>query len=203
MAIFKPETITKEYTSYTGVCEFGIMEFVDKSEDFDWADLFIEVMVRQKDSEFDRKLQIKGTFDKVAGKITGGGGLKKLYHFFEQIGCEAGITVDGTWEDAQGNVIDSIEDYLNKNHVKASSKGADTPDLDYLGYFYKEQPKVPGGKSYIRILAKVYTNTASNIKQIENDVQWMKSKGYLKELTGNTEVSEAVNTMSGSALGNL
>ena len=204
MAIIRPKKEeNKEYTSFTGVCEFGIMEFTDKSADFDWADLFIEITVRQKGSDFDRNIAIKGNFDKEGDKITGGATLKKMYHFFDQIGCDAGITVDGKWENSDGEPIDNIGDYLNKHHVKASSKGAGTPDLDYLGYFYKQQPKVPGGKSYLQALARVYKNTNANVIEMTKHVNWMKSKGYIKELTGDTPAQPTMNSMSGSALGNL
>ena len=47
MAIFKPEvTASKSFTSFLGVCEFGILEFTDKSADFDWCDLFLEIKVK-------------------------------------------------------------------------------------------------------------------------------------------------------------
>ena len=98
MAIFKPEG-TSSFGNFTGICEFGILEFTDKSGTFDWADIFLEVKVKQKDSDYDRTLQIKGSLEKENGKITGGSVLKRMYHFFDQIGCGAGINVDGEWED--------------------------------------------------------------------------------------------------------
>tara|TARA_R100000329_G_scaffold94692_1_gene78743 strand:+ start:211 stop:807 length:597 start_codon:yes stop_codon:yes gene_type:complete len=198
MAIFKPEMKSSDFTSFTGVCEFGILEFKDRSGEFDWADLFLEVLVKQKGSDFDRTLQIKGSFDKENGKITGGSTLKKMYHFFEQIGCDAGLNVNGGWETAEGEEIEDIAKYLNKHHVHAN--GTDTPNLDYLGYFYKEQPKVPGGKSYTRVLARVYKKNDANVTKLEDDVKWMKSKGYLKEFVEG-EVQQA--PTSGNALGNL
>ena len=200
MAIFKPETASSDnYSNFTGVCEFGILEFRDRSGEFDWADLFIEVSVKQKGSDYDRPLSIKGSFDKVGGKITGGNGLKRLYHFFDQIGCDAGINVDGGWETADGQEIPDIAKYLNDNFVVAN--GTDTPNLNYLGYFYKEQPKVPGGKAYTRVLSKVYKNATENKAKLEDDVQWMKSKGYLKEFVEGEATSKPA--MDQSALGNL
>tara|TARA_X000001382_G_scaffold35984_1_gene23640 strand:- start:9073 stop:9672 length:600 start_codon:yes stop_codon:yes gene_type:complete len=199
MAIFKPEMKSGSYSNFTGICEFGILEFKNRSGEFDWADLFIEVSVKQKGSDFDRPLAIKGSFDKVGGKITGGNGLTRLYHFFDQIGCDAGINVDGGWETANGEEIKDIEKYLNDNFVVGN--GTDTPDLNYLGYFYKEQPKVPGGKAYTRVLSKVYKNATENKAKLEDDVQWMKSKGYLKEFVEGDTASQP--TMDQSALGNL
>ena len=197
MAIFKPES-NGSFTDFTGICEFGILGFTDKSGQFDWADLFIEVTVKQKGSEYDRVLQIKGQFDKENGKITGGSVLKRMYHFFEQIGCDAGLTVDGTWENAKGDTIDDIAAYLNEHHVIAN--GTDTPNMDYIGYFFKEQPKTPGGKSYTRIHSKVYQNLEANKPKLEDDIKWMKSKGFLKEVT---DTPTETTTMSGSGLSNL
>ena len=94
--------------------------------------------------------------------------------------------------------VRDIAKYLNKHHVHAN--GTDTPNLDYLGYFYKEQPKVPGGKSYTRVLARVYKKNDANVTKLEDDVKWMKSKGYLKEFVEG-EVQQA--PTSGNALGNL
>ena len=198
MAIFKPEVKSGNFSNFTGVCEFGILEFKNRSDEFDWADLFIEVSVKQKGSDFDRPLAIKGSFDKVKGKITGGNGLTRLYHFFDQIGCEAGMNVDGGWESSDGKEIKDIEKYLNDNFVVGN--GTDTPNLDYVGYFYKEQPKVPGGKSYTRVLSKVYKNVTENKAKLEDDVKWMKSKGYLKEFIEGETTQPTVNQ---SALGNL
>ena len=101
MAIFKPEV--KEFSGdnkFLGVNQFAIIDFEDKSGMFDWADLYLEVEVKQEFSDYTRKLQIKGSFEKDSkGKITGGSVLKRMYTFFEAIGCSAGLNVDGKWED--------------------------------------------------------------------------------------------------------
>ena len=197
MAIFKPEG-TSSFGNFTGICEFGILEFTDKSGTFDWADIFLEVKVKQKDSDYDRTLQIKGSLEKENGKITGGSVLKRMYHFFDQIGCGAGINVDGEWEDEKGDKIDDISEYLNRKFLKPNSDYE--PPMDYLGYFYKEQPKTPGGTAYVRVFTKVYRNQEENKAKLKSDVDWMKSKGYLKEVTD--EVTEKTE-MSGSGLANL
>ena len=197
MAIFKPEK-TSSGGNFTGVCEFGILEFTDKSGVFDWADIFLEVTVKQKDSDYNRVLQIKGSLEKENGKITGGSVLKRMYHFFEQIGCGSGINGDGGWEDEKGDEIKDIAKYLNKNFLP--SNGTYEPNMDYLGYFYKEQPKTPGGTAYVRVFTKVYRNQEENKSKLKSDVDWMKSKGYLKEVT---DVVTEKTEMSGSGLANL
>ena len=47
---------------------------------------------------------------------------------------------------------------------------------------------------------KIYKNVDDNKAKLEKDVQWMKSKGYIKEVTETTP--EKVE-MSGSGLANL
>jgi hypothetical protein len=198
MAIFKPES-SGNMNDYLGICEFGMIEFTDKSGEFDWADLFIEVTVKQKGSDYDRNIQIKGSYEKEGGKITGGSALKRLYQFFDAIGCTAGVNVKGGWEDESGDEIKDIAGYLNDNHLSSVIPGTN-PKFDYLAYFYREQPKVPGGKSYTRAWNKVYKNEAGNKAKLQSDVNWMKSKGYLKEVS-----DEVINKaeMSGSAMSNL
>ena len=65
MGIFRPETSESNGAGnkFTGVCKFAIVDFEDKSGMFDWADLFLEVEVKQEHSDYTRKLQIKGSFE--------------------------------------------------------------------------------------------------------------------------------------------
>ena len=202
MAIFKPET--KEFSDsnnkFLGVNNFAILGFQDKSGDFDWADLYIEVEVKQEHSDYSRKLQIKGSFEKDSnGKITGGSVLKRMYTFFETIGCSAGINVNGKWENEQGNEIENIADYLSM-YTANPIPGEDIDSYPYIAYFYKEQPKKPGAKSYTVVWPKAYVDSESNRKKLKDDIDWLKGKGYLKELSD--EVTDAV-AMSGNGLSNL
>ena len=198
MAIFKPKS-TGGGNKFLGVCEVSIESFKDRSGEFDWADLYLDVTVKPKESEYTRNIQIKGSFDKDSnGKIEGGSVLRRMYVFFEAIGCTAGLNVDGGWEDEKGDEIKDIAKYLNKNFLP--SNGTYEPNMDYLGYFYKEQPKTPGGTAYVRVFTKVYRNQEENKSKLKSDVDWMKSKGYLKEVT---DVVTEKTEMSGSGLANL
>ena len=200
MAIFKPEiTESTGGNKFTGICKFAIINFEDKSDMFDWADLYLDVEVKQEHSDYSRKLQIKGSFEKDgSGNITGGSVLKRLYTFFDAIGCKAGINVKGEWEDEDGNKILDIASYLNKGAVDGDIESVST--YRYLAYFYKEQPKKPGAKSYTTVWPKVYISNDENQIKLKSDIDWLKGKGYLKELTD--EVANAP-AMSGDGLANL
>lgn len=200
MAIFKPAmTESTGGNKFTGICKFAVISFADKSDMFDWADLYLEVEVKQEHSDYTRKLQIKGSFEKDAsGNITGGSVLKRLYNFFDAIGCTAGLNVKGEWEAEDGTKIDSIVDYLNKG---ASDGDVETvSSYRYLAYFYKEQPKKPGAKSYVNVWPKVYWASDENTAKLQSDIDWLKSKGYLKELSDEVATAPA---MSGDGLSNL
>tara|TARA_R100000808_G_C2087467_1_gene109121 strand:+ start:190 stop:786 length:597 start_codon:yes stop_codon:yes gene_type:complete len=198
MAIFKPKSTGGN--KFLGICEIALMGFKDRSGEFDWADLYLDVEVKPKDSEYTRNIQIKGSFDKDSnGKIEGGSVLRRLYVFFEAIGCTAGLNVDGGWEDADGNEITDISQYLTDNFLSAVIPGTEEA-FDYLAYIYREKPKKPGDKSWTRVYHKVYKNSESNSAKLQDDITWLKGKGIIKELddTVSTETS-----MSEGALSNL
>ena len=52
MAIFKPTGSMQSPTSFLGNIEVGIIGFTDRSGDFEWADLFLEVELSVKNSEY-------------------------------------------------------------------------------------------------------------------------------------------------------
>jgi|TARA_R100000482_G_C5127339_1_gene149554 hypothetical protein len=199
MAIFKPKS-TGGGNKFLGVCEVSIESFKDRSGEFDWADLYLDVTVKPKESEYTRNIQIKGSFDKDSnGKIEGGSVLRRMYVFFEAIGCTAGLNVDGGWEDADGNEITDIAQYLNDNFTEAVIPG-DEQSFDYLAYIYREKPKKPGDKSWTRVYHKIYKNAEGNTAKLQDDINWLKGKGIIKELD-DTVSSET--SMSEGALSNL
>ena len=181
MALFKPKgSSSGGGNKYMGVCEMGIVSFTDRSADFDWADVFIVAEVGIKDSEYTRELKIRGSFDKDAkGNITGGSVLNRMYKFFGDIGCTAGVNVKGEWETDSGEPIKDIAEYLNANHNNTDVPGAD-PSLDYVGYLYKEENKKTG-KAYNTVHYRLFPNNSTGKVDLASHVKWMKTNGYLKD----------------------
>ena len=199
MALFKPE-ITTTTNGFSGVCECNIVKIVDKSDMFDWADIYLEVQLLQNGSKYTRSANILGEFEKDAkGVITGGSVIKRMYTFFAAIGCDAGINLKGEWEDSIGNkinIIEYLEPYLSIPAWDGESLGKDGK---YLAYFYKQQPKKPGDKAYGRAHYKLYPVGNGNEAKLQSDIDWMKSKGYIKEATE----TETVITVDAEDLGSL
>ena len=190
MAIFKPEGTTSS-GGYLGVIEVGIINFENKAGLFDWADVFIEVELSIKNSEYSNRLSVLGELEKDAsGKITGGHVLKKLYRFFDAIGCSAGLNIDGKWEDEHGNVIKDIGAYLTERYC--------TKDEPYIAYLYKKKPK-PGNKVYTEVNPRLYPNDAAGKAACEKDIAWLKSKGHLREATEADMIPDSSPTLANSA----
>ena len=59
MAIFKPEDKgSSTGSSFLGVVECGIVGFEDTSSLFDWSDIFIEVELSIKNSEYTNRMSL-------------------------------------------------------------------------------------------------------------------------------------------------
>ena len=184
MAIFRPEIKQTGTSNFFGVCELGIEKIECKADMYDWADIYIDVTVKQKGSEYTRNMRLVGSLEKDAtGNITGGSVLKRVYNFFDVIGCKAGLNVKGTWEDENGIQIENIGEYLNKEDINPLQ------DFDYVGYVYKEKPKKAGDKAWTKVYPKIYANTSEGKSKLESDIKWLKEKGYLKEFTGEPEAN--------------
>ena len=204
MAIFRPEGTSSSGSNFYGICEIALMGFADKSSEFDWADVYIDVEIKQKGSDYTKQLRISGDLEKdTNGKITGGSVLKRIFHFFDVIGEKAGLNIDGEWEDGDGNKIEDIASYLNQHHSSLVMPDTD-PDFNYLAYVYKEKPKTPGAKVYSRVFYRIQKNDADGRKKLEEDVKWFKSKGFIKEATETDMATpQASVEMSSSGVGNL
>ena len=200
MAIFRPKMVSVGGSSFFGICEINILSFKDRSHEFDWADLFLDVTVKQKGSEYTRNIKLAGSFDKDAdGNITGGSVLKRMYVFFDAMGCKVGLNVKGEWEKEDGTKIENIEDYLNQEWVNPL---LDDDAMDYIAYVYKEKPKKIGDKAWKRVYHKIYKNEEANKGKLADDVKCLKGKGIIKEASDQPTQSSG-NSLEGSGLSNL
>ena len=181
MAIIKPPQSSGNGTSkFLGTLPICIWEFKDRSGEYDWADLYLSVEVKVEGSEYNRNVEIKGSFEKDAGgNITGGSVLNRLYKFFDAIGCKAGINAQGKWEDDSGNEISDIASYCNERYVTGNP--IMEAKYNHVGYVYKKAPRKPGGKAYTEVHYRIFPNDTKGKEDLTSHVNWMKTQGYLKE----------------------
>ena len=194
MAIFKPENKSTP-SGFLGPIEVGLIGFTDRSGEYDWADVFIEIELSVKNSDYSNKMSILGRLDKDAnGDIVGGSVLNRMYKMFEAIGCQAGLTVKGAWEDEDAKAIKDIGAYLEERFTTTSEK--------YTVYAYKKKPK-PGKKVYTEIYPRLYPLGDAAVQQCLDDVKWLKSKGVIKEADASDMPQQNDTPLADSALNNL
>ena len=195
MAIFRPEVKESSGTNFLGVIEVGVIGFTNRSKEFDWADLFIDIELSVKNSEYSNKMSIIGSLEKDAsGNITGGSVLNRMYKLFDAIGCNAGLTVKGKFEDEHGNEIADIASYLNERFTTQSEQ--------YVAYCYKKKPK-PGKKVYTEVYPRLYPNSQEGKTQCEADATWLKERGVIKEADASDMPQNNDNQLADNALNNL
>ena len=204
MAIFRPQGSSSSGSNFYGMCNIAILNFEEKSSEYKWADIYLDIEIKQEGSDYTKQLRIAGDLERdTNGKISGGSVLKRMYNFFDIIGEKAGLTVDGNWEDEDGNAIDNIASYLNQRHV-ASVMPDTEPDFNYLAYVYKDKPKEKGGKVYTRVFHRIQNNDEKGRQSLASEVKWFKDKGFIKEATEDDISTPKQNVeMSSEGIGNL
>ena len=167
-------------SSFYGICEIALQGAQDKSSKFDWADIYLDIEIKQKDSEYKKSFRICGSFEKDPdGTVSGGSVLNRLYNFLDCVGCKAGINAKGEWEQEDGKPIENISKFITEGYC--NGYGSEPKSFPYIAYVYKEKPKKLGDKVYARVHHKIYPNAEGNDKKLLDDVNWLKGKGYLKE----------------------
>jgi hypothetical protein len=208
MALIKPKTSDKSNVNYYGICDIAILNFQDRSAQYDWADIYLDITIKQKGSDYTKSIRLAGSLEKGPdGSISGGSVLNRLYHLFDIIGVKAGINAKGEWETEDGKPIKDIAKYLTDGH----SEGIDsTPTkFPFLAYVYKEKPKQVDGKVYTRVHHKINVNSTDGRKKLEDDMNWLREKGYLKEAplesksTQDKTIEELEEVFGSDSLGNM
>ena len=153
MALFKPEKSSNPGVNYYGICDIAILGFTDKSSQFDWADIYLDVSIKQKGSDYTKSIRINGSFEREAdGSISGGSVINRLYHFFDVLGVKAGVNdyVGYVYKEKPkqpgGKVFTRVHHKINVNSTDGRNKL--TSDMNWMrdkGYL-KEAPAKEGWK---------------------------------------------------------
>jgi len=188
MARFRPAE-TGNTGSFGGFMEAQIVDYSNRTEEFDWADLFIDVTMRVPKSQYPVIYTLKGAYDKEPdGKIKSCTLLNKIYYLLDSIGFKGGPNVYGEWEDEEGNKIEKIDTYLNQKFL------VDNPltneNYPFYIYVYKEWIDSKD-KAYTRVCPKVVMNTEKGIADLKSYVAFLKQKNILKEYNGESVKSES------------
>ena len=178
MARYRPEAAKSGAASWLGFQPAQIIAYEDRSAEFDWADLFLDVTLKTT-SQYPVNYALKGTYDREdSGEIKDSSLLKRIYYLLDAIGFKGGPNKEGVWEDENGTAIGDLGKYLNQNYV--SKDALDGNSSPFYVYVYKRlNPK--DNKAYTEVCPKIVQNTNKNQEDLKSYIKFMKSKGYIKE----------------------
>tara|TARA_R100000781_G_scaffold101489_4_gene64987 strand:- start:59 stop:673 length:615 start_codon:yes stop_codon:yes gene_type:complete len=181
---FRPDDLVTSGggSKYLGFVPVAIMDYQDKSEDFDWADVFIEVTLQIEHSQYPRRMQLCGSYDKEPnGNIKSSSLLKRVYYLFDAIGFQGGPDKAGNWVDADGEAISDIARILSNEHATNPLE----PKFEYYAYVYKKEP-TKEGKSYTEVYPRLVPNTEKGRAELESYIAFLKGKNLIKEFDEST-----------------
>jgi hypothetical protein len=165
---------------FLGFVPVAIMDYQDKSDNWDWSDVYLELTLQIESSQYPVRMQVAGSYDKEAnGNIKSCSLLKRVYHLADAIGWQGGPDKEGNWVDENGEEIDDVASFLSNNHASNPLK----PSFDYYAYVYKKPP-AKDGKSYTEVYPRLVPNTEKGKAELEGFINFLKSKNLIKEFDG-------------------
>ena len=184
MPRFRPDTKSNGMGSFGGFMEGNIVDFNDRSDEFAWADVFVDVTFQVPTSQYPVVYALKGTYEKEDnGNIKSCSLLNRIYYLFDAVGFKGAPNVTGEWEDEDGVKIDKLDSYLNINHVPKDA--LESENYPY-GIFVWKQWVEKDGKAYTRVCPKIVMNTTKGMADLKSYVAFLKQKNLIKEHTGET-----------------
>ena len=187
---FRPNDLEKASdggSKFLGFVEMGIVDWEDRSDRFDWADVYLVATLAIKDSQYPQEMKLVGSYDREPnGNIKTCTLLKRVYWLFDTIGFEGGPNVQGEMVDDEGESLDLIQ-HLCKNNVTNPLQ----PSMEYIAYVYKEQGRKDPSKTYTTVFPKIAPNTPAGRKDIEGYINFMKSKNLIKEVQAGAATTTA------------
>ncbi len=193
MAIFRPQAAKSG--GFLGYQTAGIAGFENKTDQFDWADVYINVSLKLENSQYEQPMSIAGSFDREPdGSIKDCTLLRRLYYLFDSLGFDGGVTKEGNFEDADGKEIEDITSYLEERYAPQFPS---EPSMDYCVYLYKEWNDKEG-KAYTRVVPKIVRNTEAEKKDFQGYINFCKGKGVIKEYDGTNSPMDSASSNSGN-----
>tara|TARA_R110000824_G_scaffold215951_2_gene402578 strand:+ start:9679 stop:10320 length:642 start_codon:yes stop_codon:yes gene_type:complete len=166
---------------WLGFQDAKILSFEDMSSNYEWADVYLIVEIKTRNSEYSNKLRITGSFEKDNDVIQNSSLLRKLYSLFDALSFGGGISKEGAWVNRVDEPITDIANFLNNNYTDTT--GADI--YPFTVYVYKTEVtnKNTGEKN-------VYTRVDSRIAKSDNPKAVADLKSYIEWAKKNEVIVE-------------
>lgn len=166
---------------WLGFQDAKILSFEDMSSNYEWADVYLIIEIKTRNSEYSNKMRITGSFEKENGVIQDSSLLRKLYSLFDALNFGGGINKEGAWVTKVDEPITDIATFLNNNYTDTT----DTEIYPFTVYVYKTEVtnKNTGEKN-------VYTRVDSRIARSDNPKSVADFKSYIEWAKKNEVIVE-------------
>tara|TARA_B100000519_G_C14251144_1_gene442477 strand:+ start:1433 stop:2077 length:645 start_codon:yes stop_codon:yes gene_type:complete len=166
---------------WLGFQDAKILSFEDMSSNYEWADVYLIIEIKTRNSEYSNKMRITGSFEKENDVIQDSSLLRKLYSLFDALNFGGGINKEGAWVTKVDEPITDIATFLNNNYTDTT----DTEIYPFTVYVYKTEVtnKNTGEKN-------VYTRVDSRIARSDNPKSVADFKSYIEWAKKNEVIVE-------------
>ena len=166
---------------WLGFQDAKILSFEDMSSNYEWAEVYLIVEIKTRNSEYSNKLRITGSFDREDGVIQDSSLLRKLYSLFDAISFGGGINKEGAWVNKVDEPITDIATFLNNNYTDTT--GAEI--YPFTVYVYKTEVtnKNTGEKNvYTRVDSRMAkTDNPKSVADLKSYIEWAKKNEVIVE----------------------
>lgn len=170
---------TAPWLGYQSAC---IREFRDRTSEYDWADLYLEIELQTEGSQYPQTMRIFGSFDKNPdGTIKKSTLLNRITYLVDATGWKGGVDKNGNWVDDDSK-IENVADMLNA--LYAVPKDVDA-EYKYLVYVYKEwvvNKDTGEGRAFTRVDPRLTDSTDHTaVTKFKEYIKFLKAKGVINE----------------------
>lgn len=192
--------------NWLGFQQVALTDVVDKSDDYDNLDMFIEFHFKNESSQYPYRYGLLGTWDKdTDGKISGESSLlKRVLYLISAIGWDGGVNTEGEWVDKddkplvdEDNEPVNIADFLNTNFT-AANYGASNFETPYYIFVYRRYSE-KDSRAFQTVCPKIVPNDSKNRKDLESYIKYMKANKFIVEHEEKKQVQNGEITASSPA----
>lgn len=179
---YEAESSSRGSANWLGFQEVALTDFINKSENYENLDVYMEVHFQNESSQYPFKYNLLGKFERDAdGRISGENSLlKRILYLTDAIGWNGGVNAKGEWVDEDDKVLeDDVALLLNAKYTQANY-GASNFDTPLYIYVYKKWSKEKQ-KAYTTVVPKIVQNNEQGRSDLESYITYMKANKYIVE----------------------
>ena len=180
---FRPEELDKPQggASWLGIKQAGVVGVLDKSDAYDWADVYLSVELDIEGSDYTQDFRLAGSFEyEPDGSLKYSPLLKRIYSFCDVIGFKGGVNMKGQWVDENDEPIDDIAGYLSAKFAQP----VNNVKHNFYCFIYQKATKQGAQKPfYTEVYPKFWPLTTKGKKEADSFVVFMRKGNKLNEYT--------------------